>query len=516
VRAPRWLSLVATMWTLVFWLGCVAVPVGVLLSRIFAAGHGFAALADPDVFAVARATAGQALISMLVSALIGLPLGLAAARASGRLGRWLDTLLILPQGVPTVVAATAWVAWLGRSGWLARAGLPLDWAYSLKAVILAHVFFNAPWIALLVAQARRQLPQGPVDAAATLGASPFARFRLVIWRQLRWALASACAQVLALCSMSFALVLILGGGPPVETLETALYARLRGGAVDLGGAASCAAWEMLLTLAPWALVLVLRSREGGASARVRAPRAARGQTRSWGLLVLCGVFLVPYLAVFFGESTGQDFWKQVSEPLRLSLGIAALSAMGTLVTASLATVATMAAPRAWRALAEALLAIPSGLSVLVLGLGAWLAYGRWIDPFEGSLTAIVVLQVTVFFPLAFRMLWPVAQSAQKAPMEAAWTLGASPWRAFWLVDWPRWRASVFSALALVAGAALGEVAAVSLFYSEKLIPLPLLVSRWMGQYRFEDARAVAALLLVASAAVMAGVSFGTGRSSVET
>jgi ABC-type Fe3+ transport system permease subunit len=48
---------------------------------------------------------------------------------------------------------------------------------------------------------------------------------------------------------------------------------------------------------------------------------------------------------------------------------------------------------------------------------------------------------------------------------------------------------------MVAGASLGEVSAVSLFYNEDLIPLPLLVSRWTAQYRFGDAQAVAVLLL---------------------
>jgi ABC-type Fe3+ transport system permease subunit len=63
------------------------------------------------------------------------------------------------------------------------------------------------------------------------------------------------------------------------------------------------------------------------------------------------------------------------------------------------------------------------------------------------------------------------------------------------VEWSRWKPPLFSAFAMVVGASLGEVAAVSLFYSENLIPLPLLVSRWSAQYRFEDAQSVAVLLL---------------------
>ena len=145
-----------------------------------------------------------------------------------------------------------------------------------------------------------------------------------------------------------------------------------------------------------------------------------------------------------------------------------------------------------------LLGLPSGISVLVLGLGIWLAYERWLDPFEGSWLAIIALQTTLFFPIAYRVLWPFAQSPQKSQLEAAESLGASPLESFWLIEWPRWRGPVLSALAAVAGGSLGEVGAVSLFFSEKILPLPLLVSRWMGQYRFDEAQGIAGLLFLLS------------------
>ena len=62
---------------------------------------------------------------------------------------------------------------------------------------------------------------------------------------------------------------------------------------------------------------------------------------------------------------------------------------------------------------------------------------------------------------------------------------------------------VVSVLGMVAGASIGEVAAVSLFYSESMMPLPLLVTRWMGQYRFDEAMAIAALLFLVSGGLMA-------------
>ena len=148
------------------------------------------------------------------------------------------------------------------------------------------------------------------------------------------------------------------------------------------------------------------------------------------------------------------------------------------------------------------------LKVLYYGaLSFWLAYGKIVDPFEGSFFAMVAIQVALFLPTVFRVLWPLALTRQSRLLEAATTLGASELGAFFTVEWPRWRGPVASCVSLVAAASLGEVAAVSLFYSEKLLPAPLLISRWAGQYRFEEAQALSALLLVLSTALLAAGSY---------
>jgi thiamine transport system permease protein len=489
-------------------LGLV-VPFAAVAARVAGGGGLF----EPEILAIAWATWRQAAWSTFFSVALGLPLGLFVgaldARSRGRVIDWLR----VPYGVPTIVAATAWVAWLGRTGILAPLGL--DLAYSFTAVVIAHVFFNAPWVALLVAEARAELPEALVDAARTLGAGPAARFAAVLWPSVRGALAAAAAQAFALCSMSFALVLVLGGGPPVDTLETSLYGRVRFGSLDLSGAAACAAWELALTLLPWLCVLLASGTRAPAAAGAgRGPRPA-SKGRAGVALALALFFVLPYAAVFspsaFRALASPETIAQLAGPLLLSLELAALSAAGALgvALAALLAAAWLArrAPGAARAL-EVAVTLPAGVSVLVLGLGAWLAYARWIDPLSGSLSAIAGLQILIFTPLAFRALWPVARRTRSQLLEAASTLGAGPVRAFFAVEWPRWAGPLSGTAALVAGASLGEIAAVSLFYSERLVPLPLVISRWMAQYRFEEAEGLSALLLVLSAGVV--LFFGRG------
>lgn len=226
------------------------------------------------------------------------------------------------------------------------------------------------------------------------------------------------------------------------------------------------------------------------------------------------VFLIlPYFSIFNLETLialGRIF-SDLLGPLQVSVQLAVAASIFSVLTAiaailSLEWVSSLFSIDTANSLKSSSLAgvmgllvsIPAGVSALVLGLGVWLAYGKWIDPFSGSFIAMVVIQGTLFFPIAFQILWPVARTRKVSQLESAELMGASVFQAFWWVEWPRWRRPLQGAFAGVAGASLGEIGAVSLFYSEKLVPLPLLVSRWMEHYRFVDAQALSGLLLLFS------------------
>ena len=81
-----------------------------------------------------RATIEQALWSTTISGIFGLFLGLGLGRLNSGFSKSVSQVLyiFIPYGIPTVVAGMAWVAWLGRSGILARWGFHLDIAFTLK------------------------------------------------------------------------------------------------------------------------------------------------------------------------------------------------------------------------------------------------------------------------------------------------------------------------------------------------------------------------------------------------
>lgn len=477
----------------------------------------------PEILRVVEFTAMQALASTLLSAIIALPLGLWIGQSSRRERGVCEFFLALPFSVPTVVAAMAWVIWLGRNGWLAQLGLHLEWAYSYKAVVLAHVVFNVPWIALWVAQSRAFISEPLLEAARSLGANPLSRFRWVLWPQVKWSFLSAASQTFIFCVMSFALILILGGGPPVSTLETEIYSKIRFGTLDISGAIICALWEMLLTLLPWMIVIYLQGssdfdRESEKQFKVAQVSAAEAYDRkttffatfiSWRV-ISCAFLAFPYFAVVFANIRAvfrtfffdAAIWRVVLDAFRVSGLLAFWTCVIAVSTAIAAVIFLEELHGSLKQNIGILMGLPSSISVLVLGMGVWLAYDRWIDPFSGSLIAIVFLQGTIFFPIAFKIFWPVVRDRPQRLLEVARSLGATELQVFRTVEWPRWRFPLLSSIGMIFAASMGEVAAISLFYNERLIPVPLLIARWLNQYHFEQAQAVSALLMVVCVGVV--------------
>ncbi|MBN8555679.1 MAG: iron ABC transporter permease [Deltaproteobacteria bacterium] len=465
---------------------------------------------DPRLFYAVKQTLILASVSTFFAGLIGLPFGIAAAFHPR--SEQLRKILSLPFGVPGLIAAFAWIAILGKSGWLIqifqRFGFEFDFLYSLKSVILALVFFNIPFVALLISLAISQIPQDQIDVARGLGAKPFRVLKDILWPSIRSAFAGSCAQVFCFCMTSFALVLILGGGPQVQSLETSIYRSLRFGEPQWDLAIAASFWQIILSLIPFFIFYL--NRNAFAPASFSAPlRKIQKNSWNWILSLLTILLIAPYLLfmiqsvpTFFRIENFYEFIKNISGPLWLSIKLGFCAALLTLCINCFLLWLAYKKPRL-KPLLELLAQAPSGISILVIGIGFWILFSRWIDPFEGSFFAMVILQSISFLPFSFRWLRWLEEKRSPLLFEAAQNLGASRTRAFFSADWPRWKTPVAFVFAMIFGASIGELAALSLFYSEKLMPFSVLISRLLSQYRFEEATAVSVLMLCLSLGSMA-------------
>ncbi len=394
--------------------------------------------------------------------------------------------------------------------------------FGMTPIVFAHTYLNAPWIALAVIEARASFPKAWEESARSLGANPATRFfRLELpWVAPRVALAAA--QVFALCVMSFTLVFLLGGGPASGTLETEIYSQVKGAGLDLSGASQFAVVQILLSALPLALasmVMVpgadlidtsLSSSESEANPSTlktnKLPIKAVGIYYAlplFGLLVgISPRNFINQLSVFF---TSVEFWS--------ALGLTALIALGSSLAAVLISLPFVTAKSKWL---RSIAAFPLGISPLVLSLGFLLAYSKgvaaWIDPFEGSVTAMILLHGVMLLPLSIRFLLPVVNAAEyparKNLLFAARTLGATPTQAWIKTEGPFWVRAVndFSRIAFIWSFA--DLAVLSFFGSEKLVTIPLIISRLYSRYEFDAASVLLFLVALLSVFIL---MIGRGR-----
>lgn len=161
---------------------------------------------------------------------------------------------------------------------------PLKILYSLKGILLAHGFYNFPVVLRIVASHWEAIPEKQEQAAQLLGAKRSAVFRTITLPQLMPAVVSSMLLVFLFCFSSFAVVMVLGGGPKTTTIEVEIF-RLARINLDLRAAGRVALIAAGLTILPLLLNFGTESRFTGMGASDRDHRIVRGRNPKVRLLV---------------------------------------------------------------------------------------------------------------------------------------------------------------------------------------------------------------------------------------
>ncbi len=140
-----------------------------------------------------------ALSACVINTVLALPLAYSLYHRAGRAGSWAARVVsAMPVAVPTItlgfgyliVFNTDWLPWLG----------------SLPLLIAAHTIYTLPYLTnTLITDLRHLQLDALEDAAATLGASPWAQFSGVVLPNLRHSLLSGLVMVAALSVGEFGL-----------------------------------------------------------------------------------------------------------------------------------------------------------------------------------------------------------------------------------------------------------------------------------------------------------------------
>ena len=543
---PHAVFLAVLLFLLVFFY----IPVGHVLVKAFVLDGAFTprlffdTLLSPYTGRIVGFTFLQAALSTVFSLLLGLPGAyiLTMYRFPGR--SLVRSTSAVPFVLPPILVVLGFVIFFGNSGFLNRITMelfdlsrpPLRILYSLKAIILAHGFYNFPIALRVVSSLWQSLPSTQEWAASTLGARPLRLFRTITLPQLLPAIYAASALIFMFCFTSFAVILVLGGGPEFTTVEVEIY-RLARISFDLHTAAALSIIAVVLTLG---LMYVYIRLQGGSSYHqqltaaggdsVRAPRkpgpAARASMTLYSVLVMLvvagpllsiivnsfrkpvswsggTVFTLEWYRYIFGlgsaDSTAR--YPQIAvEAVANSLSIGILAAAVAIPVGIALSYYTVRHAKRGRGLIDALAMAPMTPSSVVLGLG-YLLISRTVDPSPRWAPLFIVgAHAVIAYPFVVRTVSSTLRKISPSQRYAAMLLGSAPGRVFRTVELPLILPSVFAGAAFAFGISLGEMNA-TIVLSSSTTTIPLAIYRLIGSYNFYGACALGTILVLVSLGV---------------
>ncbi|EJO94507.1 molybdate ABC transporter permease subunit [Ectopseudomonas hydrolytica] len=199
--------------------------------------------------------------------IIGTPIALWLARTDSWLKRPVGAIVALPLVLPPTVIGFYLLVSMGPNGFFGQLTQSLGlgiFTFSFTGLVIGSIFYSLPFVVQPLQNAFEAIGRGPLEAAATLRASPWDSFFSVVLPLARPGFITAAILAFAHTVGEFGVVLMIGGNIPGKTqvvsvqiynhVETMNYAQahwLAGGMV---------AFSFIVLLALY----------GGRSARVRA------------------------------------------------------------------------------------------------------------------------------------------------------------------------------------------------------------------------------------------------------
>jgi thiamine transport system permease protein len=441
----------------------------------------------------------QASITCVAALLLGLPLAWVLVRFEFAGRTLVLRALMLPFVVPTLVAALGVLALLGPQGLLMRLGGP-DLQGTPWLLLYGNLFFNLCVVVRAGTDALAQVSAARLAAARTLGATPWRAFWRIEWPTIAPWMMSALCLVFLYCFAGFGLALVLGG-QEYATAEVEIYT-LVAHELQLGQAGVLSLWMMALTLL---VALAYAAIEKGLATPARADRLARRKPQGayqWlavagAMLVLAAVCAAPLLAIVWkalgaalptlgastGEALGPDSgdggagWRVLlEEDTLLALwNTLRFSVSAVLLATVLGLAHALAARRSL--LLRTLVFLPFVVAPVMVAFGLLLLYPAWTD----SVGLLIAAYALLAYPFVAKSLASALDSLPAQYLDAARSLGASPWRAFWRVTFPLLCPALRRGMAFAAATAVGEFAVTLFLARPEWATLTTLIYQRLGR-----------------------------------
>jgi len=528
--APRWREALILIWPALFWGLAFAFPISVILARTNRVPDAMMQLISSTYYrGILGLTFKQAGLSTLFAVSLGLPGAYIIARFRFRGRSLLKSIGTIPFVLPSILVILGFVLVFGNSG-LINSLIRSVFAdfegwnilYSLRAIVMAHVFYNFPITLRVVGNAWSSLPRSTYLASRSLGASPVRAFLSVDLPRLIPAILNSAVVTFLYCFLSFAIVIVLGGGPQLSTLEVEIF-RLAKYRLDLDGAAALAIIETAFTIT---IILALSWTDSRLQRRnIDISPASRRESKTMGvgMLIAASIYLLPILILiltpllsivfysFFARATragalipSLNHWRDILRIDGRILSVPMLSIINTVllggivainstISAALVGRYTMHRRKSW--IAEGLMVLPLGVSSVILGLGYLIVIERIPHTMIIRLAALVGAHTMITLPFAYRIVAGGMKTISPRVLQAARSSGASAMKSFLTMELPLTKPFLITAVLFSLALSAGELSATLILAPNNFTTIPLAIYRMMGTYNIFSASALGTILI---------------------
>lgn len=265
-----------------------------------------------------------------------------------------------------------------------------------------------------------------------------------------------------------------------------------------------------------------------------------GLTLGFAVAYLGLIVLIPLAGVFLRASgmTWEEFWtittsRSVVATYKITFGVSLAAAVTNAVFGLIAAWVLLRYRFPGKRIFDGIVDLPFALPTAVAGIALTTIYAEtgflgqyfyaWGIETAYSRIGIYIALTFIGLPFVIRCLQPVLEDLDKEVEEASATLGAGRWRTFRRIIFPAILPAWLTGFSLAYARAVGEYGSV-IFISGNM-PFrteitPLIIVKYLEQYQFAEATAVAAVMLVASFIILLFInilqrwseSFGKARS----
>lgn len=171
-------------------------------------------------FAAVTLTLKLATVTTLILLLIGTPLAWWLARTRSPVKGAVSALVALPIVLPPTVLGFYFLVTMGPDGPIGRLTQSLGLGllpFSFEGLVVGSVIYSMPFVVQPLQNAFEAIGEGPLEAAATLRASPLDTFISVVLPLARPGYLTAIVMGFAHTVGEFGVVLMIGGNIPEKT-----------------------------------------------------------------------------------------------------------------------------------------------------------------------------------------------------------------------------------------------------------------------------------------------------------